>query len=401
MPDTWQELEAKYFLRTGGRRLKVTVERGQGAYVWDTEGKRYLDFVGGWAVTSLGHCHPALVEAITQQAQKLFIASNDLYTIPQVQLAEWLVTHSVLDRVFFSNSGAEANEGAIKLAKKYGKLKKNGAFEFITALQSFHGRTLTTTAATGHPEYHVTYTPLPPGFKLVPYNDIEAIKQATTEQTVAIMLEPVQGEGGVNVPAPDYLKQVRAWCDQNGLLLILDEVQTGAGRLGTLWGYESFGVEPDIMTLAKGMGGGIPVAALTAKEHCAVFTPGDHGTTYGGNPLATAGALAVLSYLVEHDIPANAARLGEYLRGKLRDLGAKHPFITEVRGMGLLNAVQFDRDISMDVVNRCIEEGFLVNPVSPSALRLMPPLNITTAEADEAVDKLDRALSKVGAAATA
>ncbi|MCX6022450.1 MAG: aspartate aminotransferase family protein [Chloroflexi bacterium] len=381
--------------------MRVTMERGEGAYLFDTDGKKCLDFVGGWAVTSLGHCPPVLVEAITAQAKKLIITSNDLFTIPQIQLAQFLVDNSVLDRCFFSNSGAEANEGAIKLAKKYGKVKKNGAYEIITADKSFHGRTLATTAATGHPEYHVTYVPLQPGFVQVPFNDIEALKKATNDNTVAIMLEPVQGEGGVNIPVGDYLKDVRTWCDQNGLLLILDEVQTGAGRLGTLWGYEQFGVEPDIMTLAKGMGSGFPVAALTAKEHCSVFAPGDHGTTFGGSPLATAAGLAVLSYMLENDVPGNAAKVGAYLLDKLAGLKAKHSNITDVRGRGMLLAVQFDRDIAMDVVTAGIEVGFLANPVSANAIRLMPPLVITTAEADEAVDLLDKALTRVAEAATA
>src|SRR4030065_282255 len=253
--ENWQELEQKYFMRTT-KRLPVTLVRGKGARVWDTEGKEYLDFVGGWAVNSLGHCHPVLVKALTEQANTLIQVSNQFYTIPQVQLAKLLIDNSCLDRVFFCNSGAEANEGAMKLARRYGKLHLDGAYGIITARGSFHGRTLATVAATGQDKFQQPYIPMPDGFVNVDYDSIEAMKAATTGRTGGVMVEPIQGEGGVNVPSDDYLKKVRAWCDEKGMLLILDEIQTGLGRIGSLFGYEKYGVEPDIMTLAKGIGGG-------------------------------------------------------------------------------------------------------------------------------------------------
>jgi acetylornithine/N-succinyldiaminopimelate aminotransferase len=261
----WQELEQKYFMSTV-ERLPVTLVRGRGAGVWDENGQEYLDFVGGWAVNSLGHCHPAVVDAVSEQVRTLIQASNQFYTIPQVRLAELLIENSCLDKVFFCNSGAEANEGAVKLARRYGSRFLNGANEVITATGSFHGRTLTMVAATGQTKHQQPYVPLPAGFINVEYNNVEAIKAATNSQTCAVMLEPIQGEGGVNLPDDDYLTAVRAWCDQTGIRLILDEIQTGLGRTGTLFAYEQYGVEPDIMTLAKGLASGIPIGAILAKE---------------------------------------------------------------------------------------------------------------------------------------
>lgn len=399
---SWIERESKVFMTTGGRRLKTTIVRGLGARVWDDQGKEYLDFIGGWAVTNLGHCHPVIVEAIQKQAQTLLIASNDVYTVPQVQLAEMLVQHSCLDRVFFSNSGSEANEGAIKLARKWGKLHRNGAYEVITAEHSFHGRTLSMVAATGKPEGRIPYEPVPQGFVHVPYDDIEALRRATTDKTVAVMLEPVQGEGGVNVPRQDYLQQVRKWCDEAGLLLILDEVQTGCGRLGTLFGYQSFGVEPDVMTLAKGLGGGVPISAIMAKERAAVFTPGDHGTTFGGNPLVCTAALASFSYILEHDIPGHARQIGDYFMTRLRGLLAEYSgLIKEVRGRGLLVGVELTQNRSMEIVTNCLQKGLLLNPVNENTIRFMPPLIITEQDVDEAAGILAGVLAELPAMVTA
>ena len=252
----WQKLEKKYFMSTF-KRMPVTLVKGKGVRVWDENGKEYLDFTAGWGVNSLGHCHPVLVKALTEQAKTLLQASNQFYTVPQIQLAELLMENSCFDRAFFCNSGAEANEGAVKLARRYGKLHLDGAYKVVTALNSFHGRTLAMTAATGQHKFQEPYTPVPDGFVHVEYDNIKAIKKATTAQTCAVMLEPIQGEGGVNIPNDGYLEAVRAWCDEKGILLILDEVQTGIGRIGTLFGYEQFGVEPDIITLAKGLGGGL------------------------------------------------------------------------------------------------------------------------------------------------
>jgi predicted acetylornithine/succinylornithine family transaminase len=388
---SWQELEHKYFMPTF-ERLPLTLVRGQGARVWDDSGQQYLDFVAGWAVNSLGHCHPAVVSAVTEQVKTLIHTSNSFYTIPQIKLAELLVQHSCLDEVFFCNSGAEATEGAVKLARRYGHLHLNGAHEVITATGSFHGRTLAMVSASGQPRFQQPYQPLPSGFVNVDYNSIEAIKAATTSLTCAVMLEPLQGEGGVILPADGYLAAVRAWCDQAGILLILDEIQTGIGRLGTLFAYEQHGVEPDIMTLAKGLGSGMPIGAILAKDRASVFAAGEHGSTFGGNPVTCAAAWATITYIVEHDISENARQMGQYLAGKLNGLKQKFVFITDVRGVGLLQAIEFSDDIARPVVLACLDNGLLVNKLKPNALRFMPPLIISQQEVDEALDILDKSL---------
>jgi acetylornithine aminotransferase/acetylornithine/N-succinyldiaminopimelate aminotransferase len=389
----WQKLEKKYFMSTF-KRMPVTLVKGKGVRVWDENGKEYLDFTAGWGVNSLGHCHPAVVGAIAEQAKTLIQASNQFYTIPQLQLAGLLIENSCLDRVFFCNSGAEANEGAVKLARRYGKLHLDGAYKVITALNSFHGRTLAMTAATGQHKFHEPYTPVPGGFVHVEYNNVGAIKKATTAQICAVMLEPIQGEGGVNVPGDDYLKAVRDWCDRKGILLILDEVQTGIGRIGTLFGYEQFGIEPDIITLAKGLGGGIPIGAFLAKEKAAVFAPGEHGSTFGGNPLACAAGYATLKFVIKNDIPSKVKRNGAYLIAQLNRLKSKYDFIVEVRGRGLLAAIQFNSDLTDKIVKSCLERGLLLNPVKPNAIRFMPPLTIAKKDIDAAISILDKALAK-------
>jgi len=390
----WQELESKYYMQISPR-TPLTLVRGKGARVWDDTGKEYLDFVAGWAVDSLGHCHPAVVEAVTKQVNTLIQTSNQFYTVPQLQLAQLLVTHSCLDRVYVCNSGAEANEGAVKLARRYGSLKLNGAYEVITAMNSFHGRTLMMTAATGQERFQKPYLPLPIGFKNVAYNDIKAIKDATSDQTCAVMLELIEAEGGVNVTDEGYFKEVRQWCDEKGILLILDEVQTGIGRLGTLFGYEQYGIEPDIMTLAKGLGSGVPIGAFMAKQKFCVFAPGEHGSTFGGNPLTSAAAYATVKFVIDNDIASNAKKVGQYLMKALIILKDKYPFVTEVRGRGLLLAMEFSDDIGADVLNACLGKGLLVNRVKPNALRFIPPLIISEREVDEAIDILDQALSSV------
>lgn len=389
----WQELEQKLFLRTV-KRVPITLVRGSGALVWDEEGKEYLDFVGGWAVTSLGHCHPVTVEALEKQARTLIQASNQFYTIPQIQLAELLVQNSCLNRVFFCNSGAEANEGAVKLARRYGKLKLNGAYEVITTYNSFHGRTLAMTAATGQKKFQEPYVPLPDGFVNVEYNDVEAIRRATSEKTCAVILEPIQGEGGVNIPDDGYLKKVQNWCREKKILFILDEIQTGIGRTGTLFAYQQYGVEPDIMTLAKGLGGGLPIGALLAKEEFSLFTPGEHGSTFGGNPLVCAVAYATLKYIIEDGIPAKVKRVGEYFLANLKQLKQEFDFITDVRGRGLLIALEFSQEIAEEVLFACLHRGLLVNKLRPNALRFMPPLIITEKEVDRAVNVLREALNE-------
>jgi len=390
----WQELEHKYFMNTV-ERLPVTLVRGEGARVWDEDGREYLDFVAGWAVNSLGHCHPVVVEAIVEQAHTLIQTSNQFYTIPQIRLAELLVQHSCLDKVFFCNSGAEASEGAVKLARRYGKRYRDGAYEVITAMGSFHGRTLAMVAATGQPKFQQPYVPLAAGFVNVEYNNIEAIKTATTSQTCAIMLEPLQGEGGVNLPDDNYLAAVRAWCDQMDILLILDEIQTGVGRIGTLFAYEQYGIEPDIMTLAKGLASGMPIGAILAKDRASVFVPGEHGSTFGGNPVACATGYATLKFIIDNDIAGNAQRVGQYFIAGLERLKQKFQFITEVRGCGLLIAMEFSSDMANSVVKACLDRGLLVNRVKPNALRFMPPLIIGNSEVDEALDILHEVLSSI------
>jgi predicted acetylornithine/succinylornithine family transaminase len=392
----WMELENKYYMRTFAHlRLPVVLVKGKGARVWDETGREYLDFVGGWAVNCLGHAHPVVVKALNNQAKKLIHTSNQFYTIPQLQLAEILVQQSCLNRVFFGNSGLEANEGAVKLARRYGKLKLNGAYEVITALGSFHGRSLAMTAATGQESFHIPYLPMPEGFINVNYNDIGAIKEATTAKTCAVMLEPIQGESGVIVPDDDYLKKVREWCDQKGILLILDEIQTGIGRLGALWGYECYGVEPDIMTLAKGLAGGVPIGALLAKESASVFIAGDHGSTFGGNPLACAAGYATMKYIIENKVAGHVVEVGTYLIERLKQLKDKYAFITDVRGRGLLLAVQFNSDLAQSVQMECLEKGLLVNKPKPNVIRLMPPLIISNKDVDRAIDILDKVLSGI------
>ncbi|PKB72807.1 MAG: aspartate aminotransferase family protein [SAR202 cluster bacterium Io17-Chloro-G7] len=390
----WIAVENKYYAQTV-RRQPVVIVRGEGSRVWDADGKEYMDFVAGWAVDNLGHCHPTVTQAIVEQAGTLLQTSNQFYTVPQLNLAEMLIENSCMDRVFFGNSGAEANEGAIKLAKRYGKLHRDGAYEIITALNSFHGRTLATVAATGQPHYQENFTPLLPGFVHVDFNDVEGIMNATSDKTAAVMLEPVQGEGGVNIPDDDYLKRVREWCDQQGILLILDEVQTGIGRLGSLFGYQEYGVEPDVMTLAKGLGFGVPIGAFLSKEHCMALVPGDHGSTFGGNPLATAAAYAGTKFLLENDILSHVKDMERHLSTKLNELKSRVSFISAIRIKGLLAAVEFDSDISGQVLAQANEAGVLLNGVRPNAVRIMPALNITAAEIDEGVDRLEQALGKI------
>lgn len=389
----WQELEQKLFLRTVNR-VPVTLVRGQGALVWDDQGREYLDFVGGWAVNSLGHCPSVVVEAMVKQAKTLIQASNQFYTIPQIELAQLLIGHSCLDRVFFCNSGAEANEGAVKLARRYGKLRLRGAYEVITTYSSFHGRTLAMTAATGQSKFQEPYVPLPDGFVNVEYNNVEAVKRATSKQTCAVILEPIQGEGGVNVPGDDYLKEVQSWCREKRILFILDEVQTGIGRTGTLFAYEQYEVEPDIMTLAKGLGSGVPIGAILAREHVSLFSPGEHGSTFGGNPLVCAAAHAALKYIIDNDIPAQVKRVGNYFMTKLESLKRQFDFIIEVRGRGLLIALEFNQEIAEKMVLACLDRGLLINAVKPNALRFMPPLIITEKEVDKAVGILEDVLGE-------
>ena len=390
----WIAKEQKYYAQTV-RRQPVVIVRGEGTRVWDADGKEYLDFVAGWAVNNLGHSHPVITQAIVEQAGTLLQTSNQFYTVPQLQLAEILIENSCLDQVFFGNSGAEANEGALKLARRYGKLHRDGAYEVITAFNSFHGRTMATLAATGQPAYQEAFTPLLPGFVHVDFNDVEAIMNATTDRTAAVFLEPVQGEGGVNIPADDYLSRVREWCDEKGLLLILDEIQTGMGRLGSLFGYQEFGVEPDVITLAKGLGYGTPIGAFLSKEYCMALVPGDHGSTFGGNALTTAAAYAGTKFLIENDIPGHARAMGDHLQRRLNELKSRFSFVKDVRGKGLLVAMEFESDIAGQLLTHANAGGLLLNAVKPNAIRFMPPLNVTVEEIDQAMSLLGDALGKI------
>lgn len=394
----YKNLESKYYMQVVNRMPPVLV-RGEGTRVFDNDGKSYLDFTAGWAVLNLGHSHPAVTEAIRGQAGKILQMSNLFYTTPQLPLAQIIVDNSDIDRVFFCNSGAEANEGACKVARKWGKTKLDGAYEVITTLDSFHGRTQAMMAATGQPVYQEKWTPLMPGFVNVPYNDVQAIKDAYVEgRTCAVLLEPVQGEGGVNIPSANYLKEIMDFCHGKNILFMLDEVQTGMGRLGTLFGYQQFpGVEPDVMTLAKALGSGTPLGAFTTKEFCSVLEPGDHGSTFGGNALTTAAGSAAAKVIVDENIPELANETGAYFQGKLNALAEKYDFITEVRGMGLLIAVEMSKEIAGATVTASLPEGLLMNAVRPNMIRFMPPLNVSRDEIDEAVTILDKVLEEAGA----
>ncbi len=394
--EEWKEVEAKYYMQVV-RRMPMVLERAEGTYVYDTEGNAYLDFTAGWAVLNVGHSHPEVTAAIQEQAGMILQMSNLFYTIPQLKLAKILIDNSCMDRVFFCNSGAEANEGVCKLARKYGKLNLNGAYEIITANNSFHGRTMGMMAATGQAHYQDNWRPLMPGFVNVDYNDIDAIKAATNDKTCAVMLEPVQGEGGVNVPDPDYFPQVRAWCDEHNLLLIADEVQTGMGRLGTLFGYEQFGFEPDAISMAKGLGAGAPLGAFLCKQAYAVLEPGDHGSTFGGNALTTAAGAAGAKVVVDEGWSQKGGEMGAYFKGRLEELMAKHDVVTEVRGMGMLLAIQMSDDRAGAVIAETVKNGLLLNAVRPNMVRFMPPLTTSKEEVDKAIEILDNALATVPA----
>ncbi|WP_243116905.1 acetylornithine transaminase [Heliophilum fasciatum] len=379
-------------------RLPIALVRGQGATVWDADGRSYLDFLAGIAVNALGHCHPQVVAALQAQAAELIHVSNLYWIEPQVKLAQLLVDHSFADKVFFCNSGAEANEGAIKLARKYAKKTWGpNKYEIITMEKSFHGRTLATITATAQPKYQKDFDPLPAGFRYVPFGDLAALESAIGPQTCAILVEPVQGEGGVNIADQAYWQGVQKLAAEKQVLLIFDEVQTGFGRTGKLFAYENFGVQPQIMTLAKALGGGAPIGALLATDEVAnAFQPGDHATTFGGNPLVTAAGLAVMNVLVNEGLLAHTEKIGAYFRSKLEDLAARFSLIREVRGLGLMLACELDRD-GAPIVAACLEKGLIINCTAGSVLRFVPPLIISEADVDQAVAILEQVLTEAGA----
>ena len=388
---------ARYLMQTYTRQ-PLSIVRGRGTKVYDLEGREYIDFVGGIAVNILGHGHPDLVQAIQRQAAQLIHTSNLYYTEPQVKLAQMLVDHSFADKVFFCNSGAEANEAAIKLARRYSRDKYGaGRFEVITMKNSFHGRTMATLTATGQEKIQKGYEPLLPGFNYVAFNNLEELEGAVTDKTAAIMLELIQGEGGVHVADREYVKQVKDLCAQKDVLLIFDEVQTGMGRTGTLFAYEQFGVQPDIMTLAKGLGGGVPIGACLATDSVATaFSPGSHASTFGGNPLACAAGLTVCRILLEGQVLDHACRMGEYFTKGLSDCKEQHRVVREVRGLGLLQGIELDMDAKA-VVNECLARGILINGTSEHVLRFVPPLIITKLEIDRLLNTLAQIFSKQAA----
>ncbi|PSO67272.1 MAG: aspartate aminotransferase family protein [Cyanobacteria bacterium QH_6_48_35] len=387
-------------------RFPIAIERGWGCCLWDTQGQEYLDFVAGIATCALGHAHPALVETVTQQIQKLHHVSNLYYIPEQGQLAQWLVEHSCADRVFFCNSGAEANEAAIKLARKYAHTVMDiDEPVILSAKSSFHGRTLTTMTATGQPKYQKNFDPLTPGFEYVDYNDLTALEDAIGDidegnrRVGAILLEPLQGEGGVLPGELEYFLRLRKICDETGILLILDEVQAGMGRSGNFWGYENLGIEPDIFTSAKGLAGGIPIGAMMCKQFCDVFEPGNHASTFGGNPFACAAALTVGQTIERDNLLQNVEARGEQLRSRLRAIAVQHPdLFTEVRGWGLINGMEINAEAeltSIEIVKAAIAEGLLIAAAGPKVLRFVPPLIISATEVDQAMDALERAIQTV------
>jgi predicted acetylornithine/succinylornithine family transaminase len=388
-------LSEKYVANTYSR-YPVLLVRGKGTRVWDLEGEEYLDFVSGLAVCNLGHCHPKVVKAIQDQAEKLIHISNFYYIEPQIQLASLLCKHSFADKVFFCNSGAEANEGAFKLARKFAKEKiGKDRYEIITMEGSFHGRTLATLTATGQEKFHKGYEPLMPGFKYVPFNDIGAVKNAIDPKTCAVMVEPIQGEGGVNCPSEGYLKALRDICDEKRLLLIFDEVQVGMGRTGKLFAYEHEGVEPDMLTLAKSLAGGVPIGALLIKKGIADgFKPGDHASTFGGNPLASAAGVAALTAILEEGMLENCRKMGDYFISELEEIKKKFPFVKEVRGKGLILGVELKIDGS-SMVKEMLKKKILINCTMGNVLRFLPPLIVTKEEVDRVVKTLGEVFGNI------
>lgn len=385
----WME-QADRTMAATYKRLPVVFSKGNGCTLWDTDGRAYLDFVAGIAVCNLGHAHPAVANALFEQAKTLVHVSNLYYTMPQTELAAWLIDHSFSDRVFFCNSGAEANEAAIKLARKHFKDKgEPDRYRIISMNQSFHGRTLGTLSATGQDKIKEGFSPILEGFDFVPFNDIQAVREKIGASTCAVLLEPIQGEGGIRSADPQYLNNIRRLCDETGTLLIFDEIQTGIGRTGKLFAYEHFGVEPDIMTLAKALGNGLPIGAMLARESvAAAFVFGSHASTFGGTPLVTAASLCVLKTLEKENIVAHCAQVGLYFKERLLELKNRHDSVVDVRGQGLLLGMELNTD-GLPMVQACLEKGFVINCVQGNTLRFVPPLIVQKAEIDGLIHCLD------------
>jgi len=395
-----EEIIAKFerYVMSTYSRQPIALVGGEGCWVWDVEGKRYLDFITGIAVTNLGHHHPAIINAIEEQAEKLIHVSNLFHILPQVELAEILVKNSFADKVFFCNSGAEANEGAIKLARRWGEAN-GGRYKIVSALGSFHGRTLGALSATGQKKYQKGFKPLVSGFKFVPYGKVEPLRRALNDEKVcAVILEPIQGENGVVIPPDDYLPKVREICTEKNVLLILDEIQVGLGRTGRLFAYEHYGIGPDIMTLAKALGGGIPTGAVLSRDEIAIYlTPGSHGSTLGGNPLAMHSGCAVLKTILSNGVLDNAATMGKYFLDKLHGLGQEYRgLIKETRGKGLILGIELrTKDRGKEIIMRCLEKGLLVNLTEEKIIRILPPLIVKREEIDFALEKLNESFKEV------
>jgi acetylornithine/N-succinyldiaminopimelate aminotransferase len=384
------ELFDKYVI-ANYRRLPRVIVKGEGNYLFDADGNKILDMFPGWAVSGIGHCHPKVVEAIRKQAGQLLHIDNTFYTEQQGKLAQLLSERAFGGKVFFCNSGAEANEAALKLARKH---TAKGKYKFITAEGSFHGRTFATVTATAQPKYHEGFLPMLPGFVYVPYNDIGALEKAFTDEVAAVMVEPIQGEGGINIAKKEYLEAIRQLCDRHGALMILDEVQTGIGRTGKWFAYQFSDVEPDIMTMAKALGGGVAIGAMMAKpEVAASLVPGTHASTFGGNSLACAAGIAVIEAIEEEYLLDNAAKMGQYTKRKLEELKAKHSIIEEVRGVGLMIGVSLGGP-GAEIVSKCLDKGLRINCTHDTVLRLMPSMTVTESQIDEAVKILDSVLTE-------
>ncbi len=382
----------KDFLIPTYSRLPITLVKGKGAKVWDSKGKQYLDFFPGWAVSGLGHCHPKVVKAVCKQAKKILHISNNFHNALQAKLAEKIIEHSFPGKVFFCNSGAEANEAAFKLVRKWGNPK--GKFEIIAMENSFHGRTLATLAATGQFKYQSGFSPLPEGFKHVPFNNLSAVKAAIMDKTAAVLVELIQGEGGINVADEDFVKGLRKLCDEKEILLIFDEVQTGIGRTGEWFAWQNYQITPDIMTLAKSLGGGLPIGAIAVKEkYASVFQPGTHASTFGGSPIVCAGSLAVFEAIEKEGLLENVQKMSKYLLTKLEGLKKEFPVIEEIKGKGLMIGITLSVE-GQPVVDRCMKDGLLINCTQKNTLRIMPPLGVRKGQIDKAIKILERGLKE-------